>query len=82
MPITSPREFGTNADGTKSTDYCVYCYRDGAFDEDLTMDEMIDHCVKCFEVFNKDAGTHFSKEKAIAEMKALFPTLKRWKDKQ
>lgn len=28
--------------------------------------------------FNKDAGTNFTKEEAIAGMKEFFPTLKRW----
>lgn len=27
MPLTSPEQFGKNADGTANGDYCVYCCR-------------------------------------------------------
>lgn len=29
MPLTSPEQFGKNADGTANSDYCVYCCPDG-----------------------------------------------------
>ena len=41
MPLADPGLFGTNADGTPNTEYCLYCYKDGDFTADLTMDEMI-----------------------------------------
>ena len=32
MPMKKdPENGGTNADGGKSTEYCSYCYKDGAF---------------------------------------------------
>ena len=40
MPLTED-VLGTNADGSKNEDYCIYCYRDGHFLQDCTMDEMI-----------------------------------------
>ena len=30
MPLTE-EILGTNADGTKNEDYCIYCYKDGKF---------------------------------------------------
>ena len=30
MPLTD-EVLGTNADGSKSEEYCIYCYKDGAF---------------------------------------------------
>ena len=30
MPLTDD-VLGTNADGTKNGDYCMYCYKDGQF---------------------------------------------------
>ena len=30
MPMTT-EIYGTNADGTLNEDYCMYCYKDGAF---------------------------------------------------
>jgi len=78
MPLTEPALFGTNKDQTVNEDYCVYCYKDGAFAQDISMDEMIEHCVQYLEEFNKDSGQQFTKEEAIAQMKLFFPTLKRW----
>ncbi len=78
MPLGKPEDFGTEKDGSPSEDYCVYCYKEGAFLQDCTMDEMIDHCVQFLGEFNKDSEKPFSKEEAVAQMKAFFPHLKRW----
>ena len=40
MPLTD-EVLGTNADGTKNEDYCMYCYKDGKFLQDCSMEEMI-----------------------------------------
>jgi hypothetical protein len=79
MPMMSAGQFGTNANGSQNTDYCVYCYKDGAFLQDVTMDEMIEHCAQFVEEFNKDAEQKVTREEAIAQMKTYFPQLKRWK---
>ena len=42
MPLTVEAHFGTNADGTKNEEYCIYCYKDGAFTSEMTMEEMIE----------------------------------------
>ncbi|RHJ90801.1 zinc ribbon domain-containing protein [Parabacteroides bouchesdurhonensis] len=78
MPMTSDELFGTNADGSKNNDYCTYCYQQGKFVQDYTMDEMINHCIQFLGEFNKDSEHPFSKEEAIAMMKVEFPKLKRW----
>ena len=40
MPLND-HNHGTNADGTPNEDYCIYCYKDGKFTQDLTMEQMI-----------------------------------------
>ena len=40
MPLTN-EVLGTNADGSKNEEYCMYCYKDGKFLQDCTMDEMM-----------------------------------------
>jgi hypothetical protein len=40
MPLND-HVLGTNADGSKNEDYCMYCYKDGKFLQDCTMEEMI-----------------------------------------
>ena len=41
MPMQAAADFGTEADGTASADYCVYCYKGGSFTQECTMEEMI-----------------------------------------
>lgn len=79
MPMTLSEVFGTCADGAKSEDYCTYCYRNGKFTQECTMDEMIEHCAAFVEDFNKDSGQTVTREEAIGQMKAYFPRLKRWR---
>ena len=78
MPRQMNEEFVTHHDGSKTEEYCCYCYKDGAFTMDCTMDQMIDHCAQFVDEFNKDADFHYTKEEAVANMKLFFPTLKRW----
>ena len=78
MPLTSDEVCGTNADGSLSADYCTYCYQQGKFAQDCTMDEMIEHCAQFVEEFNKDSEQKVTKEEAIAMMKQEFPKLKRY----
>lgn len=42
MPLARDEDAGTEADGSRSAEYCIYCYRDGAFTEpDLTREEAV-----------------------------------------
>ncbi|MFV0401939.1 MAG: zinc ribbon domain-containing protein [Oscillospiraceae bacterium] len=67
---------GTNADGTKSQDYCQYCYANGAFVKEETMEQMIESCIP----FMIEEHPQMSAEQAKAGMMEFFPTLKRWAD--
>ncbi len=78
MPMSAPgAEYGTEADGSKSADYCSYCYENGAFKADCTMEEMIEFCVPHMA----EAGSGISPDEARERMRQWFPTLKRWKQK-
>ena len=44
MPMTEEL-YGSNKDGSKNEDYCIYCYENGEFTADISMEEMIDFCV-------------------------------------
>ncbi len=80
MPLTEPNLLGTNQDQTKNEEYCIYCFKDGSFTQEMTMDEMIHHCAQFIDEFNKNAEQKMTKDEAIAQMKAYFPQLKRWKN--
>lgn len=76
MPMGNTDEmYGTNGDGSKNEDYCKYCFENGAFTSDCTMDEMIEFCIPHMVAGNSD----MTEEKARTMMKEFFPTLKRWK---
>ena len=78
MPLTD-EVLGTNADGSKNEEYCIYCYKDGKFTQDCTMDEMIEHCAQFVGEFNEGSGRQLTREEAIGQMKMYFPHLKRWR---
>ena len=79
MPMDIPELFGTDADGSKNEDYCTYCFKDGKFTQDVTMDEMINVCLEHLDEFNKDSEKKVTADEAKTMMKEYFPTLKRWK---
>ncbi|MCD7926097.1 MAG: zinc ribbon domain-containing protein [Bacteroides sp.] len=78
MPMKEDAQHGKNADGTLNEDYCCYCYTDGRFAQECTMEEMIQHCAAFVDEFNKDSEVKFTKGQAIAGMREFFPSLKRW----
>lgn len=76
MPMGDTDEmYGLNADGTKNTDYCKYCFEDGNFTFNGSMDELIEFCVPHM-TSNNDG---MSPDEARKMMKEFFPTLKRWR---
>ena len=78
MPLTS-EILGTDADCTTNEDYCIYCYKEGKFTQDMTMEQMIDHCAQFTEEINRQSGQNLTEEQAKEMMRRLFPHLKRWK---
>ena len=79
MPLTE-EYLGTNTDGSNTTEYCLYCFKEGAFTNDVTMDEMIEQNLEYLEEFNKDSEHKYTREEARKEMQKYFPTLKRWQN--
>lgn len=78
MPLNDENK-GTNADGSRNEDYCIYCYKDGKFTQDMTMEQMIDHCAQFTKEINMQSGQNLTEEQAKEMMRQFFPHLKRWK---
>lgn len=78
MPLSDENR-GTNADGSKNDDYCMYCYQNGKFTNDCTMDEMIEFCAQFVDEVNKNMPKPMTKEEYKDMMRQYFPMLKRWK---
>lgn len=74
MPLSEDELFGTNRDESKNEDYCKYCFKDGEFTSDMSMEEMMNFCVeKMIEVHPE-----IDKSEAKSMMGEVFPKLKRW----
>lgn len=71
-------QFGTNADGSRNRDYCVFCYKDGAFTQDVDLEGMIEINVGFIDEYNKAAPQKLTKEEYRKQLEEWLPTLKRW----
>lgn len=80
MPLTDSDK-GTNIDGSPNEDYCNYCYKDGKFIQEMTMEQMVDHCAQFTDEINKWSGENMTVEEAKEMMRQFYPTLKRWKNR-
>lgn len=78
MPLTAD-VLGTNADGSKNEEYCIYCYKDGTFTGDFTMEEMAEFCAQFVDEYNKNTGQNLSREEYKQMLLQHYPNLKRWK---
>ena len=74
MPLDADTS-GTNADGSKSEDFCKYCFENGNFIARATMEEMIEICIP----YMTSENPGMSEGEARSTLRQLFPTLKRWK---
>ena len=59
-------------------DYCKYCFADGHFTQDCTMEQMIDFCVQFVDQFNQNTGQHLTADEYREQLRQYFPQLKRW----
>ena len=75
MPMKE-EHYGKNQDGTPNSDYCSYCYNNGEFCQDSTMEEMADVCAP----YQVEAGLCKDVEEGKKQLMEYFPTLKRWKN--
>ena len=73
MPLDKPELLGTEKDGSKSHEYCLYCYQDGAFiNPNMTLPEMKTLVKEQMEKMKIDTG--------IIDMAVnSLPNLKRWR---
>lgn len=75
MPLEAAEHFGTNADGTRSEEYCTYCYAQGVFTSpDATVQSMIEECVP-----HVMEGQGISEQAAREMLNQVIPALKRWR---
>jgi hypothetical protein len=70
-------EYGTDAEGKRSSLYCHFCYQKGKFtDAKITMEQMIEK-VSGFMA----REMRMAEDEAKAKAKEFIPKLKRWQKK-
>lgn len=74
MPMPDDSVLGRNKDGSLNQYYCKYCYDNGEFLHNATMEEFIEACSQ----FGAQAG--MTNEQMREHCSRIFPTLKRWKN--
>jgi len=74
MPMAADAQWGSEADGSPSRDYCSYCYQQGAFTMDGTIDQMIELCLP----YMAESNDAMTEDQARAMMRQYLPHLKRW----
>ena len=75
MPIDDTALKGTEKDGTKSNEYCTYCYQNGSFvNPNMTLNEM--------KILVKEQMEKRKMDSSIINMAVnSLPNLKRWRAK-
>ena len=71
MALGDPGFYGTNSDDSRNEDYCIYCFAGGEFNEELTMEEMIEQCAEMYAM--NSGGDAAAVEAARTHMTELFP---------
>lgn len=73
MPLHEEKNWGTNSDGTLTSEFCKFCFLDGDFtNPDLTMEEQIEIGVKM------SMKMWMPEDKAREIANNSIPKLKRW----
>lgn len=74
MMFTGPDQFGHEADGSETEEFCRWCYDKGEYTYETTMEDMIEECApRMAEYMN------WSMDECASLLGAVLPTLKRWK---
>lgn len=73
MPLNE-EVLGTEKNGEKNKEYCIYCYENGGFKDECSIKDMEDVCVK----YIVESGD-MDETSARKTMQSILPTLKRWK---
>lgn len=71
--ILTPEECGTDADGHRTDRYCKWCFDQGEYTYETTMDAMIEDCAPRLA-----QNTGMTRDEAVSLMGAVLPTLERW----
>lgn len=71
--MLSPDEYGTDSDGAKTDHYCKWCFEQGKYTYETSMEAMIEDCAPRLA-----ENTGMTNDEAVSLMGAVLPHLRRW----
>ena len=71
--ILTPASYGTDASGNPTDHYCKWCYENGKYTYETSMDAMIEDCAPRLA-----KNTGMTCDEAVSLMGAVLPQLERW----
>lgn len=71
--MLSPDEYGTDSDGAKTDHYCKWCFEQGKYTYETSMEAMIEDCAPRLA-----ENTGMTNDEAVSLMGAVLPHLQRW----
>ena len=77
MPMNKPEDFGKEADGSPSQDYCVHCYENGDFSWKCSFEEAVEGNIQFWRE-DGESDNETDNARARARIMEVFPKLKRW----
>lgn len=75
MMFTGPDQHGHEADGSEAEDFCRWCYENGVYTYETSMDEMIEDCAP-----RMAEAMGWTVDEAASLLGAVLPTLRRWRE--
>lgn len=72
--ILTPADYGTDASGAPDEHYCKWCYENGDYTYETTMEEMAEDCAPRLA-----ENTGMTRDEAVSLMGAVLPMLRRWR---
>ena len=82
MPLSNEADCGTEPDGSINFDYCKYCYDKGEFKQQITMEEMAEHCMQFLDEVNRFMPAPLTPDQYSAMLHKMLPALKRWRNRK
>lgn len=76
MMFTRPGQHGHEADGTETDDFCRWCYDEGAYTYETTMEEMIEDCAP-----RMSQNMYWTADECALFLGTILPTLRRWNER-
>lgn len=77
MNIEDDKYKGTNADGSLSDEYCSFCFKEGGFTNNFSLDQQVSIGLDYSPEY-KEAKTAEEKDKIRLQAKEYLSGLKRW----